>query len=363
MKSVIIAGGGTGGHIFPAVAIGHAIKRQHPDVQLLFVGAIGKMEMEKVPREGFPIVGLDIAGFNRSSIWKNWNLPFKLWKSRIKAKSLLKEHQPDIVIGVGGYASFPMLHMAQQLGIPTLIQEQNSHAGKSNIILGKKAAKVCVAYEHMDTFFPAEKIVMTGNPVRALISQNQCTAAAGKQAMKVSPNRPTLLVVGGSLGALSINKAIAAGLASLAEAGIDVIWQTGTPFVAEAAALAKDYPNVQVHEFIYEMDKAYAAADIIVSRAGAMAISELCIVGKPVIFVPYPFAAEDHQTVNAQSLVQQRAAMMVRNDAAADHLIENILQLNADETLQKELSSNISKLAIKDADQRILLEIQKIVSA
>lgn len=363
MKSVIIAGGGTGGHIFPAVAIGHAIQHQYPDAKILFVGALGKMEMEKVPREGFPIIGLDIAGFNRSNIWKNISLPFKLIKSRIKAKNIIKEHQPDIVIGVGGYASFPMLNAAQSMGIPTLIQEQNSHAGKSNIILGKKANSVCVAYEGMDKFFDIHKIVHTGNPVRTLISNNQWRQDNAKATLGLHTDKPVVLIVGGSLGALSINKAIAAGLEKLlSDAEVQVVWQTGKPFVDTASEVSRNYEGVHVYDFIYEMDKAYAAADVIISRAGAMAISELCIVAKPVIFVPYPYAAEDHQTVNAQALVQKEAALMVRNDEVEEKLVDTLLELVKDANKRAALSRNIAALGIKDADQRILHEIIKIVN-
>lgn len=354
----IIAGGGTGGHIFPAVAIGHAIMHHFPGAKVLFVGAIGKMEMEKVPKEGFKIIGLDIAGFDRGNLLKNILLPFKLLKSRMKALKIIKNFQPNVVVGVGGYASFPMLHAAQGKGIPTLIQEQNSYAGKSNKILGKRANSICVAYENMERFFPKEKIAFTGNPVRQLILQSHKSNNDGKKAFKLAEDKKTLLIVGGSLGALAINKAIAEGLDRLRD--LQIIWQTGKPFYEEAKQLAQKYNNIIVKDFITNMDDAYAAADIIVSRAGAMAISELCIVGKPVIFVPYPFAAEDHQTSNALSLVNKNAAKMVANDDAKDVLVEEILKLYHNEEEAKTLSKNIQSSAIRNATDRIINEIKTI---
>lgn len=357
---VIIAGGGTGGHIFPALAIGHAIMRHYPKAKVLFVGAKHKMEMEKVPQEGFEIIGLDIAGFNRGNLLSNWNLPFKLFKSHLEAKKIIKNFEPNIVIGVGGYASYPMLNAAQKLEVPTLIQEQNSHAGKSNMLLGKKARKICVAYEGMDKFFPAEKVVLTGNPVRKLIVENHKTQAEGKQAFGLGVNKKTILVVGGSLGALSINKVIAKDGQKLSKK-YQILWQTGKHFYGEAMDKVKD-ENIIIKEFIRNMDDAYAAADIIVSRAGAMAISELCIVGKPVVFVPYPFAAEDHQTVNARSLVEKYAAEMVANDEVDRLLIDEVKALVEDEPFCNAMAENIKKLAITDADERIMKEIENIVN-
>lgn len=358
---VIIAGGGTGGHIFPAVAIANALQRLRPDTEILFVGARGKMEMEKVPQAGYNIVGLDIVGLNRSNWLKNLSLPFKLWKSRQKAKELIKSFKPDIAIGVGGFASFPMLHAAQSAGIPTLIQEQNSFAGKSNKILGQKAKAVCVAYDQMEQFFPKEAIIKTGNPVRASIAQADIDPVEAKQFFELDEQKKTLLIVGGSLGAKAINEAIAASLELLTSAGLQIIWQTGEPFYPEAVKAATDYPQVKVHTFIRQMEQAYAAADIVISRAGALAIAELCIVAKPVIFVPYPFAAEDHQTSNALSLTRKDAALMIKNDEAQLHLSTSLLALLKDEQMQEQMHRNLEGEAIKDADERIARIVIDIV--
>lgn len=351
---VIIAGGGTGGHIFPAVAIGHALKRMQPNTELLFVGAKGKMEMEKVPQEGFSIVGLDIAGMNRSNMLKNIWLPIKLIKSALKARTILKEFQPNVVVGVGGYASFPMLNAAQRMGIPTLIQEQNSYAGKSNKILGKKANAICVAYENMQSFFPADKITITGNPVRSIIAQSKCTQTDAIEFFGLSNKHKTILVVGGSLGAKSINEAVNQFLKEIISDDTQLIWQTGKPYFEQAQKTAQAFGNrVKVYQFIKEMDKAYAAADIVISRAGALAIAELCIVAKPVIFVPYPFAAEDHQTSNAMALVNKKAALLISDDKVFTDLWSTLSKLIGDKAMQNEMSNNLKSMAIKDADERI----------
>jgi UDP-N-acetylglucosamine--N-acetylmuramyl-(pentapeptide) pyrophosphoryl-undecaprenol N-acetylglucosamine transferase len=351
---VIIAGGGTGGHIFPAVAIAHAVQRLQPGAELLFVGAEGKMEMEKVPQEGFKIIGLDIAGFNRSNMLKNIWLPIKLLKSAIKAKSILTEFKPDVVVGVGGYASFPMLNAAQRNKVPTVIQEQNSFAGKSNMMLGKKAAAICVAYENMERFFPKEKITVTGNPVREKITQSVVSKAEGQAFFKLDPAKETVLVVGGSLGAKAINEAIDAHLSEIVNTGVQLIWQTGKPYYEQALLRAKDYEqDVKVFDFIKQMDYGYAAADIVISRAGALAIAELCIVAKPVIFVPLPTAAEDHQTSNAMALVNKKAAWLVKNAEAINELVPRLKALIQDTDTQKNMSANLEQLAIKDADVRI----------
>ncbi|WP_216629376.1 undecaprenyldiphospho-muramoylpentapeptide beta-N-acetylglucosaminyltransferase [Taibaiella lutea] len=355
---VVIAGGGTGGHIFPAVAIGHALQRLNPGTELLFVGANGKMEMEKVPQEGFKIVGLDIAGFNRSNLLKNLSLPFKLWKSRQQANNVIADFKPDVVVGVGGFASFPMLYVAQNKGIPTLIQEQNSFAGKSNKILGKRAKAVCVAYDNMERFFPKEKIIITGNPVRARISQSRITKQEGLDAFRLSTEKKTVLVVGGSLGAKSINEAIAKGLEMLKGMNVQLIWQTGKLFIEEARKSSEKYGSgFVVMDFIKNMEYAYAAADVVISRAGALASAELCIAGKPVIFVPYPFAAEDHQTSNALALVEHNAALMVRDNDAQEQLIKKLQTLMSDDRMQVILSENIVKQGIKDADERIAKQV------
>jgi UDP-N-acetylglucosamine--N-acetylmuramyl-(pentapeptide) pyrophosphoryl-undecaprenol N-acetylglucosamine transferase len=358
---IIIAGGGTGGHIFPAVAIGQALQRLAPGTQLLFVGAKGKMEMEKVPQEGFEIVGLDIAGFNRSNMLKNLLLPLKIIKSILKAKRIVREFQPHAVVGVGGYASFPILNAAQGMGIPTLIQEQNSYAGKSNKILGKKAKAICVAYDHMDRFFPKDKIILSGNPVRNNISQSNITRAEGQAWLDMDERRTTILVVGGSLGAKSINEAIDQNLEELMKEGVQLIWQTGKLYYEQAQKRAEAFKGkVKVFEFVRQMDYAYAAADLVVSRAGALAIAELCIAAKPVVFVPYPFAAEDHQTSNAMALVEHNAALMVKDNEAKTELIKKIKKLLQDQGMQDIMSRNLLALAIRDADERITRKVMEI---
>lgn len=351
---VIIAGGGTGGHIFPAVAIGHALKKMQPNTELLFVGAKGKMEMEKVPLEGFKIIGLDIAGFNRSNMLKNIFLPFKLLKSVWDARKIIKEFKPNVVVGVGGYASFPMLNAAQRMGVATLIQEQNSFAGKSNKILGKKARAICVAYDTMEQFFPAEKIKITGNPVRNVISNSTCTKEEGLSFFDLNKKRKTILVVGGSLGAKSINEALDKYLSKIVGADRQIIWQTGKPYFEQAKLNAAIFgEKVKVFDFIKEMDKAYAAADIVISRAGALAIAELCIVAKPVIFVPYPFAAEDHQTSNAMALVKKDAAILIKDEHVANDLSTVLLDLVGNSEQQEKMSKELKRIAIKNADELI----------
>jgi len=358
---VIIAGGGTGGHIFPAIAIANALLRIDAATEILFVGANGKMEMEKVPKEGFKIIGLDVVGFNRSNIFKNLSLPFKLWKSRRTAIQILKDFQPNVVVGVGGFASFPILNASQSLGIPTLIQEQNSFAGKTNKILGKKADAICVAYDNMEQFFPQEKIIKTGNPVRAIISQATVSQADALAKWNWDNSKLTLLVVGGSLGAKTINDAIAKNAQALVDANIQVIWQTGKNFVKEAAAIQQQFPNhIKAQEFIYDMENAYAASDMIVSRAGALAIAEICIVAKPTVFVPYPFAAEDHQTSNAKALWHKKAAWIVEDKNASVELLPHILELGQSASLRKEMAAALREIAIADADQRIAEKVRAI---
>ncbi len=361
-KKVIIAGGGTGGHIFPAIAIGQALQRLDKDIELLFVGAKGKMEMEKIPQAGFPIVGLDIVGFNRSSLWKNILLPLKLVRSLFQAGSVLKKFKPDVVVGVGGFASFPMLKEAQRRGIPTLIQEQNSFAGKSNQLLGKDARVICVAYEGMDQFFPAAKIIQTGNPVRPQISESTLTREDGVGYFELDSAKQTVLVFGGSLGARSINEAIYEGLPQLLDHRLQLIWQTGKGNAAQARKDLVQQKGVWAEEFITKMEMAYAAADIVVARAGAMTIGELCVAGKPVIFVPFPHAAEDHQTVNAMSLVKKDAGVLVPDAVVSSALLPRLLSLADNQELQHQLSRNISALAIKDADRRIAREIIKLIN-
>ncbi|QEH43750.1 undecaprenyldiphospho-muramoylpentapeptide beta-N-acetylglucosaminyltransferase [Chitinophaga sp. XS-30] len=351
---VIIAGGGTGGHIFPAIAIANALRKLEPDVDILFVGAKGKMEMEKVPQAGYPIEGLEIAGFNRSNMLKNLLLPFKLLKSLRHAGKVLDKFQPDVAVGVGGYASFPILKQAQRRGIPTLIQEQNSWAGKSNKILGRKAQQICVAYDGMEKFFPPEKILQTGNPVRGAITQSAVSREEALLHFGLAKGKPTLFAVGGSLGARSINEALLPHLADFVNKDIQLIWQTGKLYYDTAKAAAAQYAtHVKVHDFINVMDFAYKAADAVISRAGALAIAEICVVKKPVIFVPYPFAAEDHQTQNALSLVNKQAALMIKDSEAGARLANEALSLVQNKALMQQLEANIAPLGNMNADMTI----------
>jgi UDP-N-acetylglucosamine--N-acetylmuramyl-(pentapeptide) pyrophosphoryl-undecaprenol N-acetylglucosamine transferase len=359
---IIIAGGGTGGHIFPAIAIANAIKKIKPDTQFLFVGAKGKMEMEKVPQAGYEIKGLDIAGFNRSSLIKNIGLPFKILKSFLQVSKIIKEFKPDAVIGVGGYSSFPVLRFAQSRNIPTFIHESNSFAGKSNIMLGRKATKIFTATDDMKAFFPAAKTMLTGNPVRQTISHSEVSRAEGLKFFNLEENKKTVLVVGGSLGAKSINEAINKNINAFAENNLQLIWQTGKPYFDTAAATVKGHNEIYMNNFITQMEYGYAAADVVISRSGAMAVAELCLVSKPVIFVPYPHAAEDHQTANANALVNKHAALMVKDDATTNDLVNTLLKLIADENLQNELKNNIQKLAVKNADEIIASQILQSIN-
>ena len=360
-KRIIIAGGGTGGHIFPAIAIANALKKIDTGIEILFVGARGKMEMEKVPQAGYNIRGLDIAGFNRSSLIKNISLPFKLVKSFLQVRTIVKNFRPDAIIGVGGYSSFPVLRFGQAKGIPTFIHESNSFAGKSNILLGKKATRVFVATDGMEKFFPKEKILITGNPVRSTISQSVVTRSEGIKFFGLDENKKTAFAVGGSLGAKSINEAISSHLDELLNAGLQLIWQTGKPYAEKAREKVKGRSSVSANEFITQMDCAYAAADMVISRAGAMAIAELCVARKPVLFVPYPFAAEDHQTVNARNLVDKNAALMIKDNEALDKAVPMIIELSGNENKQNELRRNIGMFAITDADKRIAEEVLKLI--
>ena len=350
---VIIAGGGTGGHIFPAIAIANALKKLAPATEILFVGAQGKMEMEKVPQAGYKIEGLDIAGFNRSSLIKNITLPFKLIKSFLKVREIFKLFKPTIVVGVGGYSSFPVLRFAQSRGIKTFIHESNSFAGKSNMLLGKNATRIFVAGDGMDQFFSLKKILVTGNPVRQSISHSTISREEAIRYFNLDPNKKTILSIGGSLGAKSINETIAAHLNEFEKNDLQLIWQTGKPYAEEAKQMAVKKPNVWVNDFIMQMEYAYAAADVVISRSGAMAISELCVQKKAVLFVPFPFAAEDHQTANAQSLVAKNAGVMIKDSEAFNELVPAVLALVKDEKKIQDLQFNISKLAILNADEII----------
>ena len=360
-KRVIIAGGGTGGHIFPAIAIANALKKIDESIEVLFVGAKGRMEMEKVPQAGYKIEGLDIAGFNRSSLIKNIGLPYKLLKSFLQVRTIFKKFNPDAAIGVGGYSSFPVLRFAQAKGVKTFIHESNSFAGKSNIMLGKKATAIFTGTDGMEKFFPAMKVKVTGNPVRVVIASASVTRSEGIKFFSLDEKKKTVLVVGGSLGAKSINEAIDKGLDEMLKAGLQVIWQTGKPYSVKAKERAYGKQSVWVNEFITQMEYAYAAADIVVARSGAMTVAELCVAKKPVLFVPYPFAAEDHQTVNAMQLVNKKAALMVKDSEARQKLVFMTIELSLDESKQEELKKNIAAQAIKDADKVIAAEILKVI--
>jgi len=360
-KKVIIAGGGTGGHIFPAIAIANALKKIRGDVEILFIGAKGKMEMEKVPQAGYDIEGLDIAGFNRSSLIKNIGLPFKLVKSFFQVRKIINQFKPDGVIGVGGYSSFPVLKFAQAKGIPTFIHESNSFAGKSNMMLGRKATKIFTGTDGMEKFFPKEKIMITGNPVRMAIAEAAISRPDAIKFFSLEESKKTVLVIGGSLGAKSINEAIGENLDQLLNAGLQLIWQTGKPYAAKAKEQIAGKQSIWVNDFITQMEYAYAAADIVVARAGAMTVAELCVVKKPVLFVPYPFAAEDHQTVNAMQLVNKHAALMIKDGEAPDKLVPITIDLAKDENWQGQLKTNIATLAITDADKVIANAILKCI--
>ncbi|MCB0477737.1 MAG: undecaprenyldiphospho-muramoylpentapeptide beta-N-acetylglucosaminyltransferase [Crocinitomicaceae bacterium] len=361
LHKVIISGGGTGGHIFPAIAIANRIKEEYPDAEILFIGAEGKMEMEKVPKSGYKIIGLHIRGLSRKLSLDLIKFPFMVLKAVSKAKKIIKDFGPDVVIGVGGYASAPTLRAANSLGIPTLIQEQNSFAGKTNKWLSKKVKKICVAYDGMEKFFPKEKIVMTGNPVRKEVVTIEGKRENGFKAFNLEPNKKTLLVIGGSLGARTINKSILAAKDSLLEKDIQIIWQCGKFYIEDYQKLVPNHPNIFLSDFIYNMDEAYACADFIVSRAGAISISELTIIGKPVILVPSPNVAEDHQTKNALALTKNNAALLVKDVDAEANLGKEILSLYQNEDQQKELSKNIKEMALDHATDLILEEIKQIV--
>ena len=360
---VIISGGGTGGHIFPALSITNAIKERYPSAEILFVGAENRMEMERVPAAGYPIKGLPVAGFDRKNLFKNINVLIRLFKSLSRAKKILKGFRPQIVIGVGGYASGPTLYAANSLKIPTLLQEQNSYAGVTNKLLAKKAEKICVAYEGMERFFPKEKIILTGNPIRQDL---KCSEAKRKEAcdyFHLNPDKKTILVLGGSLGAGSINKSIISSLQAIEESDVQVIWQSGKYYYTESKEKLRFYPNAPVYltEFISRMDLAYSIADLIISRAGAGSISEFCILGKPVILVPSPNVAEDHQTKNAEALLKKNAAVLIPDRNVFLNLFPEALKIIHDDGKLKELSEDILKLALPDAANKIVDEIEKIL--
>lgn len=362
---MIISGGGTGGHIFPAISIANTFRQRFPDAEILFVGAEDRMEMEKVPAAGYRIVGLPVSGFDRTHLLNNIQVVRRLMKSLRLAKQTLREFSPDIAVGVGGYASGPTLWMAAALGIPTLIQEQNSYAGVTNKLLAKKARKICVAYEGMSRFFPADRIVLTGNPVRQDLEAASEKREEAVRFFGLSPERKTLLVVGGSLGARTINRSVENGLDRFfaADSDVQLIWQTGRYYQEEALKLLKAYRGMPVwcSDFITRMDYAYAAADLVVSRAGAGSISELCLLKKPVILVPSPNVAEDHQTKNARALANKEAAVLVPDSEAMERLVSTALDLLRDDERIRALSRSISMLAQHRSAERIVDEIVRII--
>jgi len=359
---VMISGGGTGGHIFPAIAIANAVREREATTEFLFVGAEGKMEMEKVPAAGYRIEGLPIRGLQRGSIVKNLALPWRLLRSMLKARALVRSFRPDVAVGVGGYASGPLLAAAQRMGVHTLIQEQNSFPGRTNIHLAKRAQRICVAYAGMDRFFPKEKLLLTGNPVRQEVVRLAGKRPRGMEEFGLQEGRPVLFITGGSLGARGINQGVKAALSGWKAAGIQVIWQTGTPFLATAqeAVAALDYDACKVHEFIARMDLAYAVADLVVSRAGAMSVSELCLVQKPAILVPLPTAAEDHQTHNARALTDRGAAVLLRDADAIGQLGPTVSSLILDSTALERLRLAIAGSGTQNAAEAIAAEVIRL---
>ena len=360
---VVISGGGTGGHIFPAVSIANAIRELVPDAQILFVGAEGRMEMQRVPAAGYEIKGLPICGFNRSQLWKNIILPYKMWKSDRMVKRILHEFRPQVAVGVGGYASYPTLAAAVSMHIPCLIQEQNSFAGKANKMLGKNASRICVAYEGMERFFPAEKIMLTGNPVRQALLDTKVTREEALSAFGLDTNLKTILLVGGSLGARTINESMLGHLDEIASSGIQFIWQTGKFYsqqIAEQLKVKGLPANLKVVDFISDMGAAYKAADLVVSRAGASSISEFCLIGKPVILVPSPNVAEDHQTKNAMALVNREAALFVSDQDAPEKLVKLAIESVRDNGRLSRLSTNVKKMALPDSAAIIAKEVIKL---
>lgn len=357
--NILLSGGGTGGHIYPAVAIANELKLRNPQSKFLFVGAMGRMEMEKIPQLGYKIKGLNISGLQRSLSLKNLSFPFKLIQSLIRANKIIKNFKPNVVIGTGGFASGPTLYMANKRKIPSLIQEQNSYPGITNKLLAKKADRICVAYDGLEKFFPEEKLIKTGNPVRQDLLDIQTKREDALEHFKLDKNKKTLVVLGGSLGARAINRAVEANLSAIVKLNVQVIWQSGKLYFEEYSKY-NEINGVQVHEFVEKMDLLYAAADIIISRAGAGTISELCIVGKPVIFIPSPNVAEDHQTKNAASVSDQNAAILLK-ESDIDQLIKVIRGLVDNEEFQISLGKNIKKLALPDATKRIVDEVEKIL--
>ncbi|HHT60614.1 MAG: undecaprenyldiphospho-muramoylpentapeptide beta-N-acetylglucosaminyltransferase [Paludibacteraceae bacterium] len=356
----LISGGGTGGHIFPAVSIANALREMQPECEILFVGALGRMEMERVPAAGYKIVGLPMHGFDRKNLWKNVTTLFDLWKSMRQVKRIIREFRPDVAIGVGGYASGAAMKVAAKMGIPVLLQEQNGFAGMTNKLLRNDATKICVAYEGMEKFFPAEKIILTGNPVRQNLVNGTKTEAYKE--FGFSPKKKTLLIIGGSLGARTINQSVIAHLKELTDSNIQILWQAGKGYIKSARKAAEPFanPNLIVTDFVSRMDLAYAMADLVISRAGASSISELCLLSKPTILVPSPNVAEDHQTHNAMALVNKNAAVLVKDINAENELIPKALKLIKDDEKLTDLSHNIKQLAQHDSAKRIAEEVIKL---
>ena len=360
---IIVSGGGTGGHIFPAVSIANAIKELYPDTEILFIGAEGRMEMQRVPAAGYKIIGLPVAGFDRKHLLKNISVLIKLFRSQLMARKIIKDFKPHAAVGVGGYASGPTLKMAGMMGIPTLIQEQNSYAGVTNKLLAQKAEKICVAYEGMERFFDKDKIILTGNPVRQGLLSKNISREEAIRSFGLAPEKKTILIVGGSLGARTINNCMMQGFDKIKESGVQFIWQTGKIYINEAKQAVKAYgelPMLHVTDFISDMAAAYSAADVVISRAGAGSISEFCLLGKPVILVPSPNVAEDHQTKNALALVNKNAALYIKDSEATQKLLDTAIEAVHKPDLLKELSNNITKLAIKDSATIIAKEVCKL---
>ncbi len=361
---IIISGGGTGGHIFPAVSIANAIKAKRPDAKILFVGAKGRMEMQRVPAAGYEIKGLPICGFDRKHLLKNFAVLFRIWKSQRMAKKIIKDFKPMAAVGVGGYASGPTLNVCSKKGIPCLIQEQNSYAGVTNKLLAKKAQKICVAYEGMERFFPADKIIMTGNPVRQNVLDTTLSVEEARSMFNLAPEKKTILLVGGSLGARTVNESVLQNLDLIEKSGVQFIWQTGKFYHEDIVNQLKDkdLPMLHITDFISDMGAAYKAADLVISRAGASSISEFCLIGKPVILVPSPNVAEDHQTKNAMALVNKDAAIYVKDADAPKVLIQKAIEIVGDASKMASMSENIKKLGLKNSADVIADEVIKLAT-
>lgn len=371
---VIVSGGGTGGHIFPAISIANAIRQLRPEAKILFVGAEGRMEMQRVPDAGYEIIGLPVAGFDRKRLWRNVSVLIKLIRSQWKARKIIKKFKPQVAVGVGGYASGPTLKMAATMGIPTLIQEQNSYAGVTNKLLAKQAKKICVAYEGMDRFFPQEKIILTGNPVRQTLVTEQVSREDAAKHFGLDPNRKTVLIIGGSLGARTLNETMIANLNMIqAHHEVQFIWQVGKIYIDQVKEALRAYsgelvcnshiatmPNLYVNDFIKHMEYAYGIADLVVSRAGAGSISEFCLLGKPVILVPSPNVAEDHQTQNALALVRRDAALYVKDAEAKEQLVELAIETVKDNDKLQALNRNILEMALPDSAEIIAKEVLRL---